>query len=148
MMKALNRILLIGLAPAISPSIAMAVAPACTVPALSLDVEDDAFARAFSKGSGKLLQVESNFATAYVSACTKGLLKDGLAPLVLLNAPNANIASIHPDDRGKQVLEYPFLTEDGQANVPPVEEIEEAIYCAVVGATPQEQEESGRCLPD
>jgi hypothetical protein len=46
------------------------------------------------------------------------------------------------------VLEYPFLTTDGKTQVPTSNELEEAIYCAVVGATPEEQESSGRCLVD
>jgi hypothetical protein len=33
-------------------------------------------------------------------------------------------------------------------NVPSAAEIEEAIFCAVHGASEKEQEESGRCLPD
>jgi hypothetical protein len=150
MTRPLNRafVVLIGLTAVMSPSIAVAAAPSCAAPALTVDDGDASFAAAFSKGSPKLAQVEANFAAAYASACAKGLLKTDLPAITLLNAPNANQAGIGPDDRGRRVLEYPFLTEDGQTFIPAAEEIEEAIYCAVVGATEAEQEESGRCLPD
>jgi hypothetical protein len=46
------------------------------------------------------------------------------------------------------VLEYPFLTIDGKSQVPTADELEEAIYCAVRGTTPEEREASGRCLVD
>jgi hypothetical protein len=45
-------------------------------------------------------------------------------------------------------LEHPFVASDGSVNVPSAVDIEEAIYCAVRGATEQEQQESGRCLVD
>lgn len=126
-----------------------AASPAqCTTPRLLADDGDSAFSRQFEAGSPKLAQVKSNFTAAYASACAKGLLKSDLPAITLLNAPNANIASIYSDGRHRRVLEYPFVTEDGRSNVPTAEEIEEAIYCAVHGATEAEQEESGRCLPD
>ena len=46
------------------------------------------------------------------------------------------------------LLEYPFVTDFGKANVPSAADLHEAIYCAVKGATAKEEEESGRCLPD
>jgi hypothetical protein len=46
------------------------------------------------------------------------------------------------------VLEYPFLTADGVTHTPSAAELGEAIFCAVQGASQQEEEESGRCLPD
>ena len=46
------------------------------------------------------------------------------------------------------MLGYPFVASDGSLNVPTAAEIEEAIYCAVRGATEQEQADTGRCLPD
>ena len=148
MTRSLNRAFgfLIGLA-VISPS--MAAAPACSAPPLSLDDGDAAFSRAFAEGTENLTRVRATFAWAYSSACEKGWLKEkSLPPIVLLNAPNANIASIYRDEAGRTVLEYPFVTGDGSNYYPSEEAIEEAIYCAVVGATEAEQEESGRCLPD
>jgi hypothetical protein len=104
-------------------------------------------------------ETKANFAAAYGKACTKGVLKAGplidpnsaeLDRLFLINAPEANVASIYMSevDGSRMVLEYPFLTTDGKSRVPSADELEEAIYCAVVGATPEEQESSGRCQVD
>jgi hypothetical protein len=108
----------------------------------------------------KLLdEAKANFAKAYKGACSKGLLKDkplidpkasDQGKLFLINAPEDNVASIYLSevDGNKMVLEYPFLTTDGKTQVPSVDELGEAIYCAVHGASQQEQESSGRCLVD
>jgi hypothetical protein len=104
-------------------------------------------------------ETKANFATAFKSACGKGLLtgKPLVDPkatdqgmLFLINAPEANVASIYLSDvdGSRMMLEYPFLTIDGKSQVPSSDELEEAIYCAVVGATPEEQESTGRCLVD
>lgn len=104
-------------------------------------------------------ETRANFATAFKSACAKDVFKAGAlidpaaadqAHLFLVNAPEANVASIYLSevDGNRMMLEYPFLTIDGKSQVPSVEELEEGIYCAVVGATPEEQESSGRCLVD
>jgi hypothetical protein len=111
------------------------------------------------QGSALLDETKANFATAYESACAKQWLND--KPLIdpqatdqkqlfLVNAPEANVASIYLSnvDGRRMVLEYPFLTTDGKSQVPTADELEEAIYCAVRGATPEEQEASGRCLVD
>lgn len=109
--------------------------------------------------SSLLNETKVNFAAAYEKACAKGLLKgrtliDPKAAdrqhLFLINAPEANVASIYISqvDGSRMVLEYPFLTTDGKTQVPSASELEEAIYCAVVGATPEEEESSGRCLVD
>jgi len=106
--------------------------------------------------AGRVKQVSANFAAAYAKACAEGLLKKeplvtvtgaNATRLFLFNAPEANIASIYPRE-DRMVLEYHFVTPDGATNVPGAEELHEAIYCAQVGATEAEQEESGRCLPD
>jgi len=104
-------------------------------------------------------ETRANFATAYKNACAKDVFKAGVLidpaaedqdKLFLINAPEANVASIYLSevDGNRMVLEYPFLTTDGKSQVPTADELEEAIYCAVVGATPEEQESSGRCLVD
>ena len=101
----------------------------------------------------------ANFATAFKGACDKGLLTEkplidpraaDQGKLFLINAPEANVASIYFSDvdGSRMVLEYPFLTTDGKSQVPTASELEEAIYCAVRGAAPEEQEASGRCLVD
>jgi hypothetical protein len=104
-------------------------------------------------------ETRANFAAAYKGACDKALLADkplidpkaaDQGKLFMINAPEANVASIYFSevDGKRMVLEYPFLTTDGKTQVPSAAELEEAIYCAVQGATPQEQEASGRCLVD
>ena len=124
----------------------------CTPPALAM--ADNA------QLESKLLgETQANLAKAYKRACDKGLLKDKAVidakatdqhKLFLINAPEANVASIYLSDvdGNRMVLEYPFLTTDGKTQVPSADELGEAIYCAVVGATPEEQESSGRCLVD
>ena len=98
----------------------------------------------------------ANFGAAYKQACAAGMLKSrplipvngaNAGKLFLINAPNANVASIFPGN-GRMVLEYPFVEHGGKMSVPSAAELKEAIFCAVVGASKEEQEESGRCLPD
>ena len=124
----------------------------CTPPALAL-------ADGSPLQSSLLDQSKANLGSAFERACAKGILKDkGLVDpnaadqdhLFVINAPEANIASIYLSevDGNRMVLEYPFLTVDGKSQVPSADELEEAIYCAVVGATPEEQERTGRCLVD
>jgi len=125
----------------------------CTPPTLAMEGGTQPL------GSALLDETRANFAAAYERACAKGILKDkplinakaaDRSHLFLINAPDANIASIYLSevDGNRMVLEYPFLTTDGKSQVPSADELEEAIYCAVVGATPEEQESSGRCLAD
>lgn len=150
---------------------AMRPAPATTAPAtcapvpmlvLSDDFVDprDKFARE----SRPFDETGAHFVAAYRQACASGLLRGRalIEPgagardrLFLKNAPDANIASIYldgeegaPAAERRMVLEYPFLTADGAAHVPDTEELAEAIFCHVQGASAQESEESGRCLPD
>jgi hypothetical protein len=135
-------------ANAIEPS----AAAKCVPPALAM--ADNA-----QLESALMDETKANFATAFKSACDKGLLinKPLIDPkatdqgkLFLINAPEANVASIYLSDvdGSRMVLEYPFLITDGKSQVPSADELEEAIYCAVVGATPEEQESTGRCLVD
>jgi len=124
----------------------------CVPPALAAADGD-------SVGSALRDDIKKSFETAYRNACAKHVLKDRTLMdakaadqkhLFLVNASEANAASIYMSevDGNRMVLEYPFLTGDGVTHVPSPEELEEAIYCAVVGATPEEQESSGRCLVD
>ena len=118
-----------------------------------------ALANGAQLASQPMEETKAHFEDAYKDACARGYLKD--KPLIdpkaadqhklfLINAPEANVASIYLSeiDGNLMVLEYPFLTTDGKSQVPSAEELSEAIYCNVVGATPQEQESSGRCLVD
>jgi hypothetical protein len=133
-------------------------------PALALS-EDFADPRhAFAPTTVAFRRLETDFAAAYRSACERGVLRghpliaagaaerDGLR---LRNAPEANIASIYldgeegaPAAQRHVVLEYPFLTGDGATHTPSAAELGEAIFCSVQGASEQEEEASGRCLPD
>lgn len=125
----------------------------CKAPSLAMAGE------AQTLKSEQMKEAQANFDTAYQKSCADKLLADG--PLIdpkaadqgqifLVNAPEANVASIYLSevDGSQMVLEYPFLTTDGKSQVPTADELEEAIYCAVRGATPEEQEATGRCLVD
>jgi hypothetical protein len=143
-----------------------APAPAACAPAPTLVLSED-FAdphRAFALRTDPFRRTGVNFAAAYRAACAQGLLRGRTLAdagagqpdrLFLRNAPEANIASIYldgeegaPAPARRMVLEYPFLTADGTAHVPGTEELAEAIFCHVRGASVREAEESGRCLPD
>ncbi len=116
--------------------------------------------RVFGPESPGMRATRAEFAIAYARACREGLLRRGRllhterAYIHLINSPDANVASIHPisvgGNRGLNGtgLEYPFVSQEGTLNVPNANELHEAIYCRVVGATQREQEEEGRCLPD
>jgi len=129
-----------------------APASAHNCPPVNLAVSGSkAFTKAFAPVSPAMRKTSANFAQAYIKACAEGLLKaKPLTPsgrLVLVNAPDANMGSIYSTG-GRTVFEYWFVTHDGRAHAPSAGQIHEAIYCATVGASPKEQEESGRCLPD
>ena len=53
------------------------------------------------------------------------------------NAPDANDASIYAVS-GRMLLEYWFVDHQGKANAPSVNELHEAIYCSVHGASAKE----------
>ena len=103
----------------------------------------------FAARSSELASLEASVRAGFAQACSKGLLKNMAAPgvLHLENAPEGNIAILSYDPQRLR-LEYPFVTTEGAARIPTAEEVEEAIYCAAVGATAKEQEESARCLAD
>jgi hypothetical protein len=121
-----------------------------------LDGADKGFVARFWAGTPRRRTMEQNVRAAFKSACKYGLLTgstiaklEGVSArrLYLSNVPEANVASLYARD-GRLTLEYPFVTPDKVMHVPSPTEIQEAIYCAVRGATPEEQEMSGRCLPD
>ncbi len=141
-----------GNAVAVANAVEPSAAEKCAQPTLAM--ADNA-----QLESALMDETKANFVTAFNSSCDKGLLtgKPLIDPkatdqgkLFLINAPEANVASIYLSDvdGSRMVLEYPFLTTDGKSQVPSADELEEAIYCAVRGAIPQEQEASGRCLVD
>ena len=128
--------------------LAAAAAGQCAPVELSVAGNAKTFISKFARNSGGLAKTTANFDKAYAKACKEGLFK--AKPLIaakggklfLINAPDANVASIYGSDK-RTVLEYHF-----DSGVPSADDLHEAIYCAVHGATAKEQEESGRCLPD
>lgn len=128
----------------------------CAPVSLAVSGGPKPFLAKYSAKSPAFAQTSANFAKAYAKACAEGLLKArplipvngaGAGKLFLLNAPEANVASIYAGN-GRMLLEYPFVADFGKANVPSADDLHEAIYCSVHGASEKEQEESGRCLPD
>ena len=108
----------------------------------------------FAAGSSELANLEASVRAGFTQACRKGLLtKEGkvrlgaAGGLHLENAPEGNVAILSAEPQ-RLLLEYPFVSTEGTAHIPTAEDVEEAIYCAAIGATPKEQEESGRCLAD
>lgn len=123
-------------------------APACVLPKLEFDdsklkPEEEA-------------EFSANFRVALDRACAEGLLAEPLVDqrsidkntIVVVNASEANVTSIYYAPSGAppaMLMESPMRPP---APVPSADDLHEAIYCAVKGATPEEEEESGRCLPD
>jgi len=154
------KVVLIAASALLAAGGAVASPPAPTVPnpacALPPAVETGALTRHKQAAD----QILKNFDTAYRQACFKGVMRarplitPGSVPagrLFLKNAPDANVASIYNEGGegerpGKMVLEFPFIAHDGAVSVPGADELEEAIFCSVVGVTSEEDE--GRCLPD
>lgn len=127
-----------------------APAPNCVMP--KLDFND-----AKQLSAKYRAQFTENFRVALDKACAEGLLKG--EPIVdqralvkdtiyVLHAPEANITSLYFGPSAAppaMLLESPF---GDPPQIPSVEELHEAIYCWTKGATEEEQETSGRCLPD
>jgi hypothetical protein len=154
-----------AMAPAVPERPKADAASACApAPSLALAEDFPDPHRAFAPGTAPYRRLDANFAAAYRGACARGLLRShslivaGAAErdrLHIKNAPDANVASIYlggeegaPRAQRHMLLEYPFLTADGATHVPTESALREAIFCAVQGATQQEEEESGRCLAD
>lgn len=126
---------------------------------VTLDIAPERFAEGrqnVAVGTQARTRLDEAFTVALAQACAEGILAK--VPLVdprskeknvlfIANAPQANIASIYFDD-GATWFEGPFFVEGQHVQVPGPAAIKEAIYCHAVGATPEEQEQSGRCLPD
>jgi hypothetical protein len=160
--------LLIAATALIAASAFVAAAPAQAAPPPSSVSFDPGCARppvievgrAFGGRKDAADLVRINFTTAYLRACFKGVLRGralirpgSVFPekLFLKNASEANVASIYQEEKdgrpGRMVLEYPFF-DRGVFRPPSADELEEAIVCAVRGASAAEQEVEGRCLPD
>ena len=126
---------------------------------VTLDIPPERFAQGrenFAVGTTARNKLDANFTVALAKACAEGLMAK--TPLIdprskekntlfIANAPEANIASIY-FDKGATWMEGPFFAGGQHVQVPGPDALKEAIYCHTVGATEQEQESSGRCLPD
>lgn len=125
--------------------------PACDMPKLD-------FKAAPNLGPKDQARFTANFRVAFDKACAGKLfakqpLMDADSPdkttLFVLHAPEANVTSIYLGTAAgpppRMLIESPF---GSPPQIPSVEDLHESIYCAVVGATEEEQETSGRCLPD
>ena len=128
----------------------------CSPPTVLLAGNDKSFTARFWYQTPRRRAVEDEVRAAFKAACKSGLLKGATIPklggvssrrLYLSNAPEANVASIYATG-GELLLEYAYVAADRSMHVPTAVEIQEAIYCAAVGATKDEQARSGRCLPD
>lgn len=98
-----------------------------------------------------------NLRVALDKACAEGLLEgdpivdqraEAKDTIFVMNAPEANVTSIYFGPSAAppaMLLESPF---GDPPQIPSVEDLHEAIYCWTKGATEEEQETSGRCLPD
>lgn len=105
-------------------------------------------------------QFTENFRAAYGRACAEGLMADepfidpgshDRSLLYVMNASEANVTSIYFGPSAAppaMLMESPLVTPDGAVNLPTADDLHEAIYCWMVGATEAEEVESGRCLPD
>jgi hypothetical protein len=115
------------------------------------------FSSAENLGEKERARFTDNFRVALDKACSEGLL--GGDPIVderayvrdtifVLNAPEANVTSLYFGPSAAppaMLLESPF---GDPPQVPSVEDLHEAIYCWTKGATEEEQDTTGRCLPD
>ena len=142
-----------------SNAVVAAVLPSACAQSPRLAMSGSSFGK-----SSDLSKFQANFERAYAEGCKAGWLakKPLVDPraahrdtLFVANAPEANIVSIYfntsedvPAAKRDMMLEGPFVDDAGAARVPSSAELREAIYCYAVGASPKEQEESGRCLPD
>lgn len=124
--------------------------PNCVLPKLD-------FRAAANLRSKEQSRFSENFRVAFYKACGEKLFADGplidaesanKSTLFVLNAPEANITSIYFSPSAAppaMLIEAPF---GDPPQSPSVEDLHEAIYCATKGATPEEEERDGRCLPD
>lgn len=116
------------------------------------------FSAAPNLGPKDQARYAANFRAAFDKACAGKLLADGplidegstdKSTLFVLNAPEANVTSIYLGTTAgpppRMLIETPF---GDPPQIPSVDDLHELIYCMRIGATEEEEETSGRCLPD
>ena len=116
------------------------------------------FRAAPNLGPKEQARYTANFRAAFGKACAGKLFADhplidedstDKTTLFVLNAPDANVTSIYLGTTAgpppRMLIESPF---GDPPQIPSVDDLHESIYCVMIGATEEEQETSGRCLPD
>ena len=139
-----------GPMPAGAPPLPKAAAqPKCAMPRLDFAVQ--------GLSEKDRARFTDNVRVAFDKACSDKLIADGLLTdershdrtvLHVVGANEANIASIYFAPSAAPpatMMEVPFGIP---TRIPSVDELHETIYCWAKGATEEEQETSGRCLPD
>ena len=123
--------------------------PKCEMPRLEFSVE--------GLSQKQQARFTDNFRVAFDKACAENLFEDGYltderafdrSVLHVVGANEANVASIYFAPSGAPpttMMEVPF---GDPPQIPSAEELHETIYCWTKGATEEEQETTGRCLPD
>lgn len=138
-----------GPMPAGAPLLPKSAASNCAVPKLDL--------RAARLDAARAAKFTTNFTVAFDRACREGLLANG--PLVdpksadpsalfVMDAPEANVVSLYfnvESNPPMTFLEAPF---GPSPDVPSSDDIYEALYCKLHGATEEEMNTTGRCLVD
>lgn len=138
-----------GPMPPGTPPLASGPKVECTMPKLDLRAAklDDRRAAAFT----------DNFKIAFDKACTEGLLaKEPLvdarsadpSTLLVMDAPEANVVSLYFNVESTPPMTFLEAPFGRGPDVPSADDIHEAFYCKLHGATEEEIEKSGRCLPD
>ena len=139
-----------GPMPAGAPPLPKAPAqPKCEMPRLDFSVE--------GLSERDRARFTDNFRIAFDKACAEKLIDGGLltdeksydrSVIYVVGANEANISSIYFAPSAAPpatMMEVPF---GDPPQIPSAEELHETIYCWTKGATEEEQETSGRCLPD
>jgi hypothetical protein len=129
---------------------ALAAATACPEPRLD-------FRAAAEMTLAEQSELTTRFRAATAQACVAGTFaveplvdarSEDKATIFISTAPEANVTAIYFAPSGAPpatMMEVPFGPD---RRLPDVEELREAIHCWIVGATPEEEETSGRCLVD
>lgn len=130
--------------------LALAATSAC--PEARLD-----FRAAAAMNAAEQAEFSTRFRAATAQACAAGTFasvplvdarSEDKATIFVSTAPEANVTAIYFAPSAAPpatMMEVPFGPD---RRLPDVEELREAIHCWIVGATPEEEEISGRCLVD
>lgn len=122
--------------------------PTCVPPRLDLT--------ALNLDAERTQRFTADFRSAFDEACGEGLMAKrplvdpraaDRSALFVKDAPDSNVVSIYFDSTARpprMILEGPF----GAVGTPSIQDIHEALYCALNGPTREDVEVGGRCLVD